>query len=54
MDTKLIRKALADAYYLLYQERESVCLDWLSEEYDQVLNTLMRAMEEVDNEENKQ
>lgn len=31
MDTKLIRKALADAYDLLYQERESVCLDWLSE-----------------------
>ena len=54
MDTKLIRKALADDYDFIYQERESVCLDWLSEEYDQVLNTLMRAMEEVDNEENKQ
>lgn len=53
MDIILIRKALTDAYSLLHQERESVCLDWLSEEYEQVLNTLMRALEEVDNEEKK-
>lgn len=51
MDIDLIRKALADAYNLLRQEEESVCVDWLSEEYEQVLNTLKCAMKEVENKE---
>lgn len=53
MNIELISKALEDAYNLLYQEKESVCVDWLSEEYEQVLNTLMCAIEEVKNNKEK-
>ena len=49
MKIELIRKALVDAYNLLRQEEESVCQDWLSEEYEKVLNSLMCAMDEIDN-----
>lgn len=53
MKIELIRKALVDAYNLLRQEEESVCQDWLSEEYEKVLNSIMCAMGEIDNIENE-
>ncbi len=53
MKIELIRKALVDAYNLLRQEEESVCQGWLSEEYEKVLNSIMCAMDEIDNIENE-
>lgn len=53
VNIELISKALEDAYSLLCQEKESVCVDWLNEEYEQVLNTLTCAIEEVKSNEEK-
>lgn len=50
MNVNLIHRALLDAYYLLLQEQESVCLDSLMEDYEQVLNGLKEAIREVDRE----
>lgn len=50
MNLNLIHRALLDAYYLLLQEQESVCLDSLMEEYEQVLNGLKDAIREVEHE----
>lgn len=50
MNVNLIHKALLDAYYLLLQEQESVCLDSLMEEYEQVLSGLKEAIREVERE----
>lgn len=48
MDVDLIRKALTDAYDLIRQEQESVCVEWLTEEYEIVLDGLRRALIEVE------
>lgn len=50
MNVNLIHKALLDAYYLLLQEQESVCLESLMEDYEQVLNGLKEAIREVERE----
>ncbi len=48
MNLDLIHRTLLDAYYLLLQEQESVCMDSLMEDYEQVLNGLKEAIKEVE------
>lgn len=48
MDEKLILKALKEAYGLVCSEYDSVCDDDLRSEYEQVIDSLEKAIEEME------
>jgi len=49
MDTELILKALYEARSLIYDESDSVCDIDLKEEYEQIIELLGKAINEVEN-----
>lgn len=48
MDVNLVLKALNRAYSLLCDEYDSVCDEELSQEYENVINVLKEAIDEVE------